>query len=300
MHRIGVFDSGIGGLTVLRQLRRAFPQLDMVYLGDTARVPYGGRSVETITHYAEDDVRFLLRKDVEAIVIACGTVSSNSLDALREKFDLPIYGVIESAARLAASMTKTRSVGVIGTQATVKSGAYETHIRAIDPGVHVVSRACPLFVPLVENGIAPDDIVAALHDLTGRVEASFILDRLDYMKKGGRCSAVTLLGANLLKLRPCIEVRDGKMGVGKKYRGSFDKCVCEYITDKIGNRSDLELRRVFITHSGVSEESVQKAVETVQKLQPFEEICVTRAGCTVSSHCGPGTLGVLYIRKADQ
>ena len=87
-------------------------------------------------------------------------MSSNSLDALREKFDLPIYGVIESAARLAASMTKTRSVGVIGTQATVKSGAYEAHIRAIDPGVHVVSRACPLFVPLVENGIAPDDIVA--------------------------------------------------------------------------------------------------------------------------------------------
>lgn len=153
---------------------------------------------------------------------------------------------------------------------------------------------------MAREGMEPDDIVAALHDLTGRVEASFILDRLDYMKKGGRCSAVTLLGANLLKLRPCIEVRDGKMGVGKKYRGSFDKCVCEYITDKIGNRSDLELRRVFITHSGVSEESVQKAVETVQKLQPFEEICVTRAGCTVSSHCGPGTLGVLYIRKADQ
>ena len=299
MHRIGVFDSGIGGLTVLRQLRRAFPQLDMVYLGDTARVPYGGRSVETITHYAEDDVRFLLRKDVEAIVIACGTVSSNSLDALREKFDLPIYGVIESAARLAASMTKTRSVGVIGTQATVKSGAYEAHIRAIDPGVHVVSRACPLFVPLVENGIAPDDIVAALHDLTGRVEASFILDRLDYMKMGGRCSAVTLLGANLLKLRPCIEVKDGKMGVGKKYRGSFEKCLVQYITDKLGARSDLELRRVFITHSGLPEETVQKAVETVQKLQPFDEICVTRAGCTVSSHCGPGTIGVLYIRKAE-
>ena len=160
MHRIGVFDSGIGGLTVLRQLRRAFPQLDMVYLGDTARVPYGGRSVETITHYAEDDVRFLLRKDVEMIVIACGTVSSNSLGALRKKFDLPICGVIESAAKLAASVTKTRSVGVIGTQATVKSGAYETSIRAIDPGVRVISRACPLFVPLVENGIAPDDIVA--------------------------------------------------------------------------------------------------------------------------------------------
>lgn len=151
-----------------------------------------------------------------------------------------------------------------------------------------------------EAGKSVTEILAMLEEMIPRVETSFVLDRLDYMKKGGRCSAVTLLGANLLRLRPCIEVRDGKMGVGKKYRGSFDKCVCEYITDKIGNRSDLELRRVFITHSGVSEESVQKAVETVQKLQPFEEICVTRAGCTVSSHCGPGTLGVLYIRKADQ
>ena len=160
LRRIGVFDSGIGGLTVLRQLRRAFPQLDMVYLGDTARVPYGGRSVETITHYAEDDVRFLLRKGVDAIVIACGTVSSNSLGALRAKFDLPIYGVIESAANLAAAVTKTRSVGVIGTQATVKSGAYEAQIRAAAGDVRVTSCACPLFVPLVENGIAPDDIVA--------------------------------------------------------------------------------------------------------------------------------------------
>ena len=151
-----------------------------------------------------------------------------------------------------------------------------------------------------EAGKSVSEILDLVEDMIPRVETSFVLDRLDYMKKGGRCSAVTLLGANLLKLRPCIEVKDGKMGVGKKYRGSFDKCVCEYITDKIGNRSDLELRRVFITHSGVSEETVQKAVETVQKLQPFEEICVTRAGCTVSSHCGPGTLGVLYIRKADK
>ena len=152
---------------------------------------------------------------------------------------------------------------------------------------------------MARAGMAPDEIVAALQELTGRVEASFILDRLDYMKMGGRCSAVTLLGANLLKLRPCIEVKDGKMGVGKKYRGSFEKCLVQYITDKIGARSDLELRRVFITHSGLPEEMVQKAVETVQKLQPFDEICVTRAGCTVSSHCGPGTIGVLYIRKSE-
>ena len=152
---------------------------------------------------------------------------------------------------------------------------------------------------MASEGMEPEAIVAALEALTGRVEASFILDRLDYMKMGGRCSAVTLLGANLLRLRPCIEVRDGKMGVGKKYRGSFEKCLVQYITDKLSGRTDLELRRVFITHSGLPEQTVQKAVETVQSLQKFEEIDVTRAGCTVSSHCGPGTIGVLFIRKAN-
>ena len=171
LRRIGVFDSGIGGLTVLRQLRRAFPQLDMVYLGDLARVPYGGRSVETITHYAADDVRFLLRFDVDAIVVACGTVSSNAMGFLRENFDLPVYGVIESAAARAAAITRTGGVGVIGTQATVKSGAYERCIRAIDPAIRVLGQACPLFVPLVENGIAPDDPVAEI--VTDRYLSAF-------------------------------------------------------------------------------------------------------------------------------
>jgi len=149
------------------------------------------------------------------------------------------------------------------------------------------------------EGMRPQEIVRYLNDLTARVDASFILSRLDYMKKGGRCSSVAVLGANLLKLRPCIEVKDGKMGVGKKYRGSFEKCLVQYITDKLDGRTDLELRRVFITHSGLPEQTVQKAVETVQSLQKFEEIAVTRAGCTVSSHCGPGTIGVLFIRKAN-
>ena len=160
---------------------------------------------------------------------------------------------------------------------------------------HIVLEAARM----AAEGMGPEEIVQQLEALTARVDASFILEQLEYMKKSGRCSAVALLGANLLKLRPCIEVKDGKMGVGKKYRGSFEKCLVQYITDKIGARSDLELRRIFITHSGLPEEMVQKAVETVQKLQPFDEICVTRAGCTVSSHCGPGTIGVLYIRKAE-
>ena len=152
-------------------------------------------------------------------------------------------------------------------------------------------------VRLAESGMPPEQIVEALNRLTARVRASFILDRLDYMKKGGRCSAVAMLGANLLRLRPCIQVKDGKMGVEKKYRGSFEKCVRDYITDRLAGRTDLDLRRVFITHSGVSSEIEALAVQTVRSLQPFEEVCVTRAGCTVSSHCGPGTLGVLFIEK---
>ena len=150
---------------------------------------------------------------------------------------------------------------------------------------------------MAREGMEPDDIVAALHDLTGRVEASFILDRLDYMKKGGRCSAVTLLGANLLKLRPCIEVKDGKMSVGKKYRGKYAACIEKYITERLSGRDDIDYKRIFITHSPSDKEIIDIAHKTVKKLGKFEEILETEAGCTVCSHCGPNTLGVLFIRK---
>jgi len=136
-----------------------------------------------------------------------------------------------------------------------------------------------------------------MRETAQRVDASFILNQLEYLKKGGRCSAITVLGANLLKLKPCIEVKDGKMGVGKKYRGAFEKCLKEYITDRLSDRDDLELDRVFVTHSGISEDLVKLAVNTVRELQPFKEVCITQAGCTVSSHCGPDTIGVLYIHK---
>ena len=150
---------------------------------------------------------------------------------------------------------------------------------------------------LAESGMDAAKIAEVLRETTARVDASFILDKLEYLKMGGRCSAVAVLGANLLKLKPCIEVKDGKMGVGKKYRGAFEKCLRDYITDRLADREDLELDRVFITHSGVSEEWLKIAEETVRELQPFKEICITRAGCTVSSHCGPDTIGVLYIKK---
>jgi len=150
---------------------------------------------------------------------------------------------------------------------------------------------------LAESGMDAAEIADILRETAQRVDASFILNQLEYLKKGGRCSAITVLGANLLKLKPCIEVKDGKMGVGKKYRGAFEKCLKEYITDRLSDRDDLELDRVFVTHSGISEDLVKLAVNTVRELQPFKEVCITQAGCTVSSHCGPDTIGVLYIHK---
>lgn len=150
---------------------------------------------------------------------------------------------------------------------------------------------------LAEAGKTGAEIAEELRGMVDRVDASFILNQLEYLKKGGRCSALTVLGANMLKLKPCIEVKDGKMGVGKKYRGAFEKCLKEYIHDRLADRDDLELDRVFVTHSGISKELVDMAVNTVRELQPFKEICITQAGCTVSSHCGPDTIGVLYIRK---
>ena len=152
-------------------------------------------------------------------------------------------------------------------------------------------------IELAQQGMAAADIAQVLRETVDKVDASFILDQLEYLAKGGRCSSVVALGANLLKLKPCIDVKNGKMGVGKKYRGAYEKCLKQYITDRLADRTDLDLRRVFVTHSGIDDNLAQIAVDTVKALQPFEELTVTTAGCTVSSHCGPGTLGVLFMTK---
>lgn len=149
---IGVFDSGLGGLTAVRSLRRILPEEDLIYFGDTSRVPYGGRSRETILKYARQDVRFLRSFDLKAILIACGTVSTTSLPALQAENDLPMVGVVEPTCRRAAAVTKNRRVGMIATQASVRAGAYRKTLAALDPEISVFTNACPLFVPLVENG----------------------------------------------------------------------------------------------------------------------------------------------------
>jgi glutamate racemase len=149
---IGIFDSGIGGLTVVRHLITSLRNESIVYFGDTARVPYGSKSVETVRRFAFEDTRFLINRGVKLIVVACNTVSAVALDELRGAFDVPIVGVIDSSARAAARLTQKKAVGVIGTVGTVESCSYEKAIAALDPAVRVHSRACPLFVPLAEEG----------------------------------------------------------------------------------------------------------------------------------------------------
>lgn len=149
---IGVFDSGMGGLTAVRQMFDLLPGEDIVYFGDTGRVPYGGRSADTIVRYARQDVAFLRSFDLKAIVIACGTVSTTALSILRRENALPILGVVEPAAKAAAEATRNGRIGVIGTKATIRSGAYEQAILALKPDAVLSAKACPLLVPLVEEG----------------------------------------------------------------------------------------------------------------------------------------------------
>ena len=152
-------------------------------------------------------------------------------------------------------------------------------------------------VKMAEAGEAPEKIYETLKALTPRIEASFVLDRLDYMVKGGRCSAVTALGASLLQLKPCIEVTDGKMHVGKKYRGSYEKALSNYVKDRLMDREDIETERIFITHTETPKEVVDKVDSIVKEYQKSDVVEETIAGCTISCHCGPNTLGVLFIRK---
>ncbi|MBQ9965588.1 MAG: DegV family protein [Clostridia bacterium] len=151
---------------------------------------------------------------------------------------------------------------------------------------------------LRDAGKSFDEIVSEVEALVPCVDASFVIDSLEYLHKGGRCSALAMLGANLLKLKPCIEVKNGSMGVGKKYRGKYDEVLKQYVKERIGDASDIVLDRVFVTHAGCDEKVVNDIVDIVKKSAPFGEVFLTRAGCTISSHCGANTLGVLFIRKS--
>jgi len=156
---IGVFDSGIGGLTVLKEIIKELSDEGTIYLGDTARVPYGIRSPETVIRYSFENTKFLFSKNIKLLVVACNTASSVGLEAIKNSISIPVIGVIEPGARAALKATRNKKVGVIGTEATIKSNSYTKAIKAIDKDIEVFGLACPLFVPLVEEGWTDGDIV---------------------------------------------------------------------------------------------------------------------------------------------
>jgi glutamate racemase len=162
---IGVFDSGVGGLTVAREIMRQLPCESLVYFGDTARVPYGSKSKKTICKYSRQIANFLLTQHVKAIVIACNTASALAMEELKNMLEVPVIDVVQPGARMAAASTKNKNIGVLGTQSTIKSGIYERYLHELDPELTVVSKACPLFVPLVEEGLFEDRIT---EDVVGR------------------------------------------------------------------------------------------------------------------------------------
>ena len=149
---IGVFDSGLGGLTAVKQIVSELPKENIIYFGDTGRVPYGSRSKETIIKYSKNDINFLLSKNVKMIVIACGTVSSVALPVIKSEVNVPIIGVVEATAEAACRASKNGKIGIIGTAGTIKSNSYARYIKGINEKLQTFSKACPLFVPLVENG----------------------------------------------------------------------------------------------------------------------------------------------------
>ena len=169
---VGVFDSGIGGLTVVREIMRQIPNEKIVYFGDTARLPYGSKSKETITKYSEQVVRFLQKQEVKAIVVACNTASAYALDEIEQHMTIPILGVVKPGAKMASGVTENGRIGVIGTEGTIGSKVYSKYIKEINSRAEIIGKACPLFVPLVEEGLLQDPVTEeiAKRYLAGLIE----------------------------------------------------------------------------------------------------------------------------------
>lgn len=216
---IGVFDSGLGGLTTVKKLTEYLPEEDIIYLGDTGRVPYGSRSTETIVKYACQDAAFLARHNIKAMVVACNTACSVAYDILDNAYDMPVYEVIKVPARAAAARTRNGRIGVIGTTATIRSGAYETALKGIRPELRVFSEPCPLFVPLVENGRTAGDDPAALA-IAGDYLAPLLEARIDTLILG--CTHFPLMRGVITKVAGAdVELIDSGAETAKLVAGDL-------------------------------------------------------------------------------
>ena len=218
MARIGIFDSGVGGLTVQRALLDSVPAASTVYLGDTARVPYGTKSAETVTQYSLKNARFLAGHGIDLLVVACNTASAVALPALRGELSVPVIGVVEPGARAAARTSRSGRIGVIGTQGTVASGAYQAAIRRERAGAEVVARACPLFVPLAEEGWTdPDDEI--VRGVVRRYLAPLREAGIDTLVLG--CTHYPLLARAIAAELPGIALVDSASAIAAEVRGQL-------------------------------------------------------------------------------
>lgn len=260
-HPIGVFDSGLGGLTVVKALVEDLPSESIIYFGDTARVPYGTKSKSTIVKFSLENVEFLLRHDVKCIVIACNTASSWALPTLRKYFKVPIIGVIRPGALAAVRQTKNRRIGVIGTTATIKSRAYEMAIHRIDPTIKVFSHSCPLFVPLVEEGWLNSAIT---HTIAREYLEPLRRQRIDTLILG--CTHYPLLaGAIQRVLGPQVTLVDSAKQTAIEVRGVLMG------NDTVSMRMDRPRYRFFVTDepthfSQIGQRFLGQMVGTVERV----------------------------------
>ena len=195
---------------------------------------------------------------------------------------------------ISSEMSSTWHNAHLAAEANERAFVVDTRNLSTGGGLLVVAAA-----EMAEAGMEAADIVAKCNAYAPCVDASFIIDSLEFLYKGGRCSALAAFGANVLSLKPCIVVKDGKMGVGKKYRGKFGAVLPKYVSDRLGDASDVIKNHIFVTHAGCEPAVIEACVAAVKAIAPEAEVHVTRAGCTISSHCGRNTLGVLFIRTHE-
>jgi len=261
---VGVFDSGVGGLTVVREIMRQTPNEHIVYFGDTARVPYGSKSKDTVTKYAGQIIRFLETQNVKAIVIACNTASAYALETVSKEFSLPIIGVIEPGARVAVETTRNGKIGVIGTDGTISSGMYSSFIHHLDPEIEVIGISCPLFVPLVEEGWTKDTIT---REVARRYLSSLKDTGIDTLILG--CTHYPLLRSLLMEL-----MGDSVTLVNPAYETARDlkKLLAERDLENPGIKTDeKEPYRFFVSDTALKFKSFANSIlpydiETIKKI----------------------------------
>src|SRR5215470_14933871 len=256
---IGVFDSGIGGLTVVKALRELLPNENIFYLGDTARVPYGNKSAETVERYALELAKILIAENAKLIVVACNTVSSVAIPKLRANISVPVIGVIEPGANAAIAMTRNRHVGVVGTRATIRSGAYENALRALNVHVRVTSVACPLLVPLIEEGLLDDKLT----DLTiERYLNPMASEGIDTLVLG--CTHYPLLTRAIARsLGDKIQIVDSAMNCAKAVKDLLDRQSLA-ATSATGGRLDIALTDAADHFLSIARDALQLQIGDVQ------------------------------------